>query len=80
MNEGQKVGYSMPCMIINALDGSFIKVEGNLTDPFKGYARGNEGYDNLMNGTWENHKSVLADLGDEGIVEQNDNTEESSEE
>ncbi|MBQ8950645.1 MAG: hypothetical protein IJ065_05695 [Eubacterium sp.] len=72
MLENHRAPYDMPCMIINALDGNFIKVKDNLGDPYSGYARGNEGYDELMNGSWENHNITWADIEGEGIVEQKD--------
>ena len=47
-----------PCMIINALDGSIIKVQDELTDHFGGYARGNEGFLLYESGGWERYQVV----------------------
>ena len=47
-----------PCMIINAVDGSFIKVKDELSDPFDGYKRGNEGYKLYDNGGWERYQII----------------------
>ena len=47
-----------PFMLINALDGSIIKVQEELSDFPSGYTRGNEGYEALLNGRWKRDEGV----------------------
>jgi hypothetical protein len=42
-----------PFILINALDGSIIKVQEELTDYPKGYQNGNVGYEALLAGKWK---------------------------
>ena len=41
-----------PFLLINAIDGSVVKVDKELTDYPKGWDNGNIGYANLMSGQW----------------------------
>ena len=41
-----------PFLLINAIDGSFVKVEDELTDYPAGWDNGNVGYNNFKLGTW----------------------------
>lgn len=43
---------STPFLLINALDGSIVKVEDNLSDPPSGWDNGNIGYDLFCNAGW----------------------------
>ena len=54
----QPIGSSMgnvdnPFLLINAIDGSIIKVENELEDYPKGWDNGNIGYGSLLSGQWE---------------------------
>ena len=42
-----------PFLLINAIDGSFVKVEDELTDYPAGWDNGNVGYNNFKLGTWK---------------------------
>lgn len=50
-----------PFMLINALDGSFINVNDHLSNYPKGFSRGNEGYQNLVNGAWKRFENITGD-------------------
>lgn len=50
-----------PFMLINALDGSFMNVNDNLSNYPKGFSRGNEGYQNRINCTWERYENIVGE-------------------
>lgn len=51
--------YYSPVMVINAVDGTFINIKDNLGSYYKGYTRGNEGYNELFNGNWERYRKQV---------------------
>ena len=56
-------GYNSPVMVINAVDGSFININKEIgANHFKGFERGNEGYNELFSDNWERYKIVQDNL------------------
>ncbi len=51
--------YYSPVMVINAVDGTFINIKDNIGTYYKGYTRGNEGYNELFNGNWERYRKQV---------------------
>ena len=49
---------SAPFMLINAVDGSFIDVNENLSDYPAGYKRGNEGYEEYITHVWKRFEGM----------------------
>ena len=49
---------SAPFMLINAVDGSFIDVNENLSDYPAGYKRGNEGYGAYLSHSWKRFEGM----------------------
>ncbi|MBQ2053963.1 MAG: hypothetical protein II492_03140, partial [Eubacterium sp.] len=49
---------SAPFMLINAVDGSFINVNENLSDYPAGYKRGNEGYEAYITHVWKRFEGM----------------------
>ncbi len=58
-------GDETPFLIINAIDGSIIKVEDQLTDYPSGWNNGNVGYKNYENEQWKRNRYNIVELQEE---------------